>query len=76
MNLKSAILPVVNAEASGSVVVEALCHKPDGRGFEIRWGEYMLSLYLILPTALGREGYLASNRNCSPRQRASVASYG
>jgi hypothetical protein len=25
--------------ARGSVVVEALCYKPEGHGFEIRWGE-------------------------------------
>jgi hypothetical protein len=25
----------------GSVVVEALCYKPDGRGFDFRWGEFL-----------------------------------
>jgi hypothetical protein len=27
--------------ASGSVVVETLCYKPEGRGFETRWGEWI-----------------------------------
>jgi hypothetical protein len=29
--------------AHGSVVVKALCYKPDGRAFETRWGEWILS---------------------------------
>jgi hypothetical protein len=33
--------------ARGSVVVKALCYKPEGRGFETRWGEWFLSNYLI-----------------------------
>jgi hypothetical protein len=48
---------------SGSIVVKALCYKPEGRGFEIRWGEWFLSIYLILPAALGPGVYSASNRN-------------
>jgi hypothetical protein len=28
-------------EARRSVVVKALCHKPEGREFETRWGEFM-----------------------------------
>jgi hypothetical protein len=36
----------------GSVVVKALCYKPEGRGVETRWGEWFLSSYLILPVAL------------------------
>jgi hypothetical protein len=26
---------------SGSVVVQALCYKPEGRGFDTRWGEFL-----------------------------------
>jgi hypothetical protein len=37
--------------ASGSVVVKALCYKPEGRGFD------------SLPAALGPVVYSASNRN-------------
>jgi hypothetical protein len=44
--------------ARGSVVVKALCYKPEGRGFESR-GEWLLSIYLTLLAALGP----ASNRN-------------
>jgi hypothetical protein len=33
-------------------VVKALCYKPEGRGFETRWGEWIFSNYLIL-LALG-----------------------
>jgi hypothetical protein len=39
--------------ARGSVVVKALCYKPEGRGFETWWGEWFLSSYLILPVTLG-----------------------
>jgi hypothetical protein len=49
--------------ARGSVVVKALCYKPEGRGFETRWGEWFLSIYLILLAALGPGVYSASNRN-------------
>jgi hypothetical protein len=27
--------------ACGSVVVKALCYKPEGHGFETRWGEFL-----------------------------------
>jgi hypothetical protein len=27
--------------ARGSVVVKALCHKPEGRGFDSRWSEFL-----------------------------------
>jgi hypothetical protein len=33
----------------GSVVVKALCYKPEGRRFETRWGELISSIYLMLP---------------------------
>jgi hypothetical protein len=49
--------------ARGSIVVKALCYKPEGRGFEARWDEWFLSSYLILPAALGPGVYSASNRN-------------
>jgi hypothetical protein len=40
--------------ARGSVVVKALCYKPEGRGFETRRDESIFfSIYLILPAALG-----------------------
>jgi hypothetical protein len=36
--------------ARGSVVVEAVCYKPEGRGIKSRWGGFFL-IYLILPAA-------------------------
>jgi hypothetical protein len=45
-----------------SVVIKALCYKPEGRGFDTRWGDFCL-IYLILPVALGPGIYSASNRN-------------
>jgi hypothetical protein len=36
-------------EARFSVVVKALCYKPEGRGFDTRWGEF-----LNLPNSSGR----------------------
>jgi hypothetical protein len=38
--------------ACGSVVVETLCYKLEGHGFETLWGELIFSVYLILPAAL------------------------
>jgi hypothetical protein len=32
-------------------MVKALCYKPEGRGFDIRLGDFLI--YLILPAALG-----------------------
>jgi hypothetical protein len=49
--------------AHGSGVVKALRYKPEGRGFETQWGEWLLSIYLILPAALGLGVYSTSNRN-------------
>jgi hypothetical protein len=47
--------------ARGSLVVKALCYKPEGRGFDIWWGEF-LNLPII-PAALGPGVYSTSNRN-------------
>jgi hypothetical protein len=49
--------------ARGSVVVKAPRNKPEGRGFETLWGELVLSIYVILPTALWPGVYSASNKN-------------
>jgi hypothetical protein len=42
-------LQVVSAGTRGSVVVKALCYKPEGRGFDTRCGEF-----LNLPDPSGR----------------------
>jgi hypothetical protein len=34
----------LRAVSSGSVVVKALCYKPEGRGLETRWGEWIFSI--------------------------------
>jgi hypothetical protein len=46
----------------GSVVIEALCYKLEGRWFETWWGKWILSIYLILPASLYPGVYSASNR--------------
>jgi hypothetical protein len=53
LNYASRILGRYGKFSRGSVVVKALCYKPEGRGFEIRGGEYIFSVYLILPVTLG-----------------------
>jgi hypothetical protein len=36
-----------------SVAIKALCNKMESRGFETRWGEWIVSIYVIFPAALG-----------------------
>jgi hypothetical protein len=57
--------------ARGSVVVKALCYKPESRGFDTRWGEF-LKIYLILPAALFPGVYSASNRNEYQKHKSKV----
>jgi hypothetical protein len=59
--------------ARGSVVVKALCYKPEGRGFETPGGERFLSIYLILLAALGPGVYSASNRNEYQKHKNNVS---
>jgi hypothetical protein len=56
-----------------NVVVKALCYKSEGRGFKTRWGEWILSFYLILPAALDPGVYPASNRNEYQKQKSNVS---
>jgi hypothetical protein len=53
--------------------VEALCYKPEGRGFETRSYIRISSIYLILPAALGSRVYSASNRNERQKRRNNVS---
>jgi hypothetical protein len=57
------------SSAHGSLVVKALCYKPEGRGFEIRWGKLIFSIYLIIPAALGPGVYSVSNINEYQKQK-------
>jgi hypothetical protein len=58
------------SEARGSVVVEALYYKPEGRGFETRRDECIFfSIYVILTAALGPWVYSVSNRNVYQKQK-------
>jgi hypothetical protein len=43
--------------------IGALCYKPEGCGFDTRWGEWIVSIYLILPASLIPGVYTVSNRN-------------
>jgi hypothetical protein len=54
---------LVRGEWSGSVVVDALCYKQEGRGSKTRWGERILPIYLIRPVALGPGIYSAYKTN-------------
>jgi hypothetical protein len=57
----------------GSIVVKALCYKPEGRGLEARWVEWFLSIYLILLAALGHGVYSASNKNEYQKHKRNVS---
>jgi hypothetical protein len=51
------------------VVVKALFYQPDGCGFETWLGEWIFSIYVILPASLGPGIYSASNRNEYQKQK-------
>jgi hypothetical protein len=55
--------------ARGSIVVMALCYKPEGRGLETWWGEWISSIYIILPAALGT-GVMLLRSKVRPVRRA------
>jgi hypothetical protein len=57
----------------GSVVLKALCYKGEVRGFETQWDEWIYSIYLILPAALGRGVRLGSDRNEYQKQKINVS---
>jgi hypothetical protein len=56
-------------ETCCSVVVEALCCKPEGNGFETRWGNLFFSIDLIIPAAVGPGVHSASNKNEYQKRR-------
>jgi hypothetical protein len=60
--------------ARGSVMVKALCCKPEGRGFRDSCGEFFppFPIYLIVPAALGPGVHSACNRNCYQEQKYNV----
>jgi hypothetical protein len=49
--------------ARGSVVVKALCYKPEVAGSKPDEANELFSIYLILPAALGLGVYSSSNRS-------------
>jgi hypothetical protein len=59
--------------ARGSVVVKALCCKPEIRGFETGKGECIILFYLILPSELGPGVHSAFNRNGYQKQKNEVS---
>jgi hypothetical protein len=52
-----------------SVAVKALPYKPEDRGFETPSGEFIFSIYLILPAALGPGFHSSSERNEYQKQK-------
>jgi hypothetical protein len=58
---------------TAQIVVKALCYKKDGRGFKTRWGEWIVSVDLILLATLGSGVYSASNRNEYQKQKINVS---
>jgi hypothetical protein len=59
--------------AYGSIVVEELCYKLQGCRFNIWWGDWILSLYLILPATLSPGVYSASNINGYQRKEEKMS---
>jgi hypothetical protein len=50
-------------------MVEALCYKLEGHGFETQWGELIFPIHLILLAALGPGVYSASKRKEYQKQK-------
>jgi hypothetical protein len=53
-------------------MIKELYYKPEGRGFETRWGECFFAMYLILPAALG-PGIYSAPRNEDQKQKNNVS---
>jgi hypothetical protein len=51
---------------TGQLVVQALCCKREGRGFDTRWVKWIFSSYIINLAAPDPGVYSASNRNGPP----------
>jgi hypothetical protein len=68
------IMTHIRIKGPGSVVVKALCYKPEGREFQTRLGEWF-SMYLILPAALDPGVYSASNRNEYQKQKKKIITF-
>jgi hypothetical protein len=66
---KNYVLFYYTRVARSSVMVKVLCYKSESREFEIRWGVWMFSIYLILQAALGPGVYSAANRNEYQKQK-------
>jgi hypothetical protein len=67
---------VVQYGARGSIVVKALCFKPQGRGFQALRGEclfFFFPIYLTLPATLGPGVHSASIRNEYQKQKNNVS---
>jgi hypothetical protein len=56
-----------------SEVVEALCYKSEGRGFETKYSQFF-SINLFLPAALPPGVHSTSNRNEYQKQKMSLGS--
>jgi hypothetical protein len=57
-----------------AVVVKALCYRPEGRGFETQRGEWIFSIYLILPATLGPRVHSDSETSTRSRKIALLGS--
>jgi hypothetical protein len=70
--LGSSTTEITSKTARGSVLVKALRYKPEGRGFQTRWGEWISPIYLILPAALCPEADSTSHINEYLKQKNNV----
>jgi hypothetical protein len=68
--LSVTIKKYINDFISGTI--KALCYKRKCCGFT-RLGEYIFSIYLLLPAALGHGVYSASNRNEYQKQKNNIS---
>jgi hypothetical protein len=67
------VIYLAGAYSRCSVVVKALCYKPEGRGFETRQGKRYFSIYLIIPAALSPGVYSAAKENEYQKQKNNIS---
>jgi hypothetical protein len=63
------MLTVITINSTLTWDMTCLCNKPEGRVFETWWDKWIISIYVMLPAALGPGVYSASSTNEYHKQK-------